>query len=45
MLLGRSTACAYSGDQHLFADSSLPTYDADAAALLKQRSLTFLSRL
>ena len=24
----------YPGDQHLFADSSLPSYDADAAALL-----------
>lgn len=23
----------YSGDRHLFADSSLPSYDADAAAL------------
>jgi dienelactone hydrolase len=33
----------YPGDQHLFADSSLPAYDADAAALLKQRALDFLS--
>jgi hypothetical protein len=24
----------YPGDQHYFADSSLPSYDADAAALL-----------
>jgi len=33
----------YPGDQHLFADRSLPSYDADAAALLTQRSLQFLS--
>lgn len=35
----------YPGEQHLFADSSLPSYDADAAKLLTQRSLDFLSRL
>jgi dienelactone hydrolase len=34
----------YPGDQHLFADSSLPSYDADAAALLTQRVLAFLTR-
>lgn len=33
----------YPGDQHLFADSSLPSYDAQAAALLTQRVLEFLS--
>jgi|SRR5579884_2195631 len=32
----------YPGDQHYFADSTLPSYDADAAALLKQRVLDFL---
>lgn len=32
----------YPGDQHLFADSSLPSYDADATELLTQRVLTFL---
>ncbi len=32
----------YPGDQHLFADSSLSSYDADAAALLTQRVLEFL---
>jgi dienelactone hydrolase len=32
----------YPGDQHYFADSSLPSYDADAAALLLQRTLMFL---
>ena len=33
----------YPGDQHLFADSSLPSYDPDAAALLTQRVLGFLT--
>jgi len=33
----------YPGDQHYFADSSLPSYDADAAALLTRRTLDFLS--
>ncbi len=32
----------YPGDQHYFADSSLPSYRADAAALLQQRVLEFL---
>ena len=32
----------YPGDGHLFADSSLPSYDADAAALLRRRVLDFL---
>ena len=35
----------YPGDQHLFADSSLASYDAEAASLLTQRVLEFLSRL
>jgi dienelactone hydrolase len=35
----------YPGDQHLFTDSSLPSYDADAAALVVQRSRDFLDRL
>jgi dienelactone hydrolase len=35
----------YPGDRHLFADSSLPEYDAGAASLLKQRVLTFLDRI
>ena len=35
----------YPGDRHLFADDSLPDYDAKAAALLKQRTLEFLSSL
>jgi len=32
----------YPGDQHYFADSSLPSYDADATALLIQRVLGLL---
>ena len=32
----------YPGDKHLFADSSLPDYDEDAAKLAKQRVLSFL---
>ena len=35
----------YPGDQHYFADSSLPSYDPDAAALLTQRALSFLGRM
>lgn len=33
----------YPGEQHLFADRSLPSYDPAAAALLTQRVLDFLS--
>jgi dienelactone hydrolase len=32
----------YPGEEHLFADSSLPAYDAAAAALLTERVLAFL---
>ena len=32
----------YPGDQHYFADSSLPSYDESAAKLLTQRVLAFL---
>jgi dienelactone hydrolase len=35
----------YPGDRHLFADSSLPSYDAGAAALVVQRSREFLDRV
>lgn len=35
----------YPGDQHLFADSSLPGYDAQAATQVKQRVLGFLERV
>lgn len=33
----------YPGEQHYFADSSLPSYDAQATALLLQRVLDFLA--
>ena len=35
----------YPGDQHLFTDSSLASYDADAAALVLKRSRDFLDRV
>ena len=35
----------YPGDQHLFADSSLPSYDEAAAGLLLRRVLAFLERV
>ena len=35
----------YPGDQHYFADSSLPSYDAEATALLTKRVLEFLARV
>ena len=35
----------YPGDQHYFADSSLPSYDAESAALLTRRVLAFLGRI
>ena len=33
----------YPGDRHLFADTSLPSYDAEAAKLLTKRVLAFLA--
>ncbi|QKE83079.1 dienelactone hydrolase family protein [Arthrobacter sp. NEB 688] len=44
---GRSGAelFVYPGEVHLFVDSSLPAYDADATALVVQRSLGMLERL
>jgi dienelactone hydrolase len=35
----------YPGDQHYFADSSLPSYDADATRLLTRRVLALLDRI
>ena len=40
-----ATLFVYPGDQHLFTDSSLPSYDADATALVVQRSRDFLDRV
>ena len=39
----RAELFLYPGEAHLFADSSLPSYDPDAAALLAERVLKFLS--
>jgi dienelactone hydrolase len=33
----------YAGDEHLFADSSLPSYDEEATSLLMERVLEFLA--
>jgi dienelactone hydrolase len=38
----RAELFLYPGDRHLFADDSLPDYDAKAAALLTERVLGFL---
>jgi dienelactone hydrolase len=35
----------YPGDRHLFVDSSLPSYDADATALVVERSRALLDRV
>jgi dienelactone hydrolase len=35
----------YPGDQHYFSDSSLPSYDPGATALLTKRVLEFLARV
>ena len=35
----------YPGDQHMFTDSSLPSYDADATALVLERSRRLLERI
>ncbi|WP_166355891.1 dienelactone hydrolase family protein [Phytoactinopolyspora limicola] len=35
----------YPGGEHLFTDSSLPAYDAEAAALVVRRSLDLLDRV
>jgi dienelactone hydrolase len=35
----------YPGKRHLFADSSLPSYDEQAATLLTERTLAFLAAL
>lgn len=41
----RAELFVYHGDQHLFIDSSLPSYDADATAEAVQHSKEFLDRL
>ncbi|MEW5873517.1 MAG: dienelactone hydrolase family protein [Chloroflexota bacterium] len=42
---GQGELFLYPGDQHYFADSSLPSYDAGATELLLQRALAFLAAL
>ncbi len=41
----RAELFTYPGDAHLFADDSLPSYDAEATALLTERVLAFLDDL
>jgi dienelactone hydrolase len=41
----RAELFVYPGDRHLFTDSSLPSYDADATALAAERSRKFLDDL
>lgn len=41
----RAELFLYPGEEHLFADSSLPAYDATAAGLLTQRALAFLNEI
>jgi dienelactone hydrolase len=41
----RAELFVYPGEEHLFADSSLPAYDAAAAALLTERVLVFLDQV
>jgi dienelactone hydrolase len=42
---GDAELYVYPGDQHLFADISLPSYDEGAATLLRERVLGFLDRV
>lgn len=42
---GMAELYTYPGDAHLFADRTLASYDAEAAALLTERSLAFLDRV
>jgi dienelactone hydrolase len=42
---GLAELFVYPGDRHLFTDSSLPSYDADAAGLVVQRSRELLGRV
>lgn len=41
----RAELFLYPGDQHYFADGSLPSYDAEATELLLQRVLDFLDQM
>jgi dienelactone hydrolase len=39
----RAELFLYPGEQHYFADATLPSYDPDAAVLLTERVLSFLA--
>jgi dienelactone hydrolase len=41
----RAELFLYPGEEHLFTDSSLPSYDAEATTLLTRRVLTFLESI
>jgi dienelactone hydrolase len=41
----QATLFLYAGEKHLFADSSLPSYDEPAATLLMERVVAFLQEL
>ncbi len=41
----RAELFTYPGDEHLFIDDTLPTYDAEAAAQVLDRTKAFLARL
>ncbi|TFV91054.1 dienelactone hydrolase family protein [Blastococcus sp. CT_GayMR16] len=43
--VGSAELFVYAGDQHLFADDSLPAYDEQAATLVESRVLGFLDRV
>ncbi len=42
---GGAELFVYPGDQHLFVDSSLPSYDRDAARRAVERTIEFLARI
>ena len=41
----RAELFTYPGDEHLFMDNTLPTYDAEATAQVLDRTKAFLARL
>ena len=41
----RGELFTYPGDEHLFTDNTLPTYDAEATRLVLDRTKSFLARL
>jgi dienelactone hydrolase len=43
--VGEAELFLYAGDEHLFMDRTLPSYDETAAKLVSQRVLEFLDRL